>query len=264
MDGTAVISSGNRCGHDPSAPRFFTPPAHHADRPAILRKITSAVRNYFNNPRTLSGLNAANASDRQQRSERREACCAILGAILHYTDLVTLRVGIPQPNGSMAGIPMESKNIEGGGRVVGLAELAGLCVRRAERAVHDLKTAGIITVHPVCEKIDELTYKGYAAIRTVSRNLFEAMGLGRWLDHERRRATERKRAKEEKARRKGAANALMLMQRQNGLEAKLKKAQDEAAERIAASGEPASVASLALATMKVILAKHHQPPKPTG
>jgi len=51
-----------------------------------------------------------------------------MGVILHYTDLATLRVGIPQPDGSMAGIPMESKDLEGGGRVVGLAELAGLCV----------------------------------------------------------------------------------------------------------------------------------------
>lgn len=256
--------SGNRCGHEPSTPRFFDPPPKHALRPKILERVVKAVCTYYDSPKVLPGLNSANESTRQQRSERREACCAMLGALLHYTDLVTLRVGIPQPDGSMAGIPMESKDFEDGGRVVGLAEMAGLCPRRAERAMRDLKAAGIITVHPLCDKIEEGVYKGYAAIRTVSKNLFEAMGLGRWLAHERRRATERRRSKEEKARRKAAANALMLAQREEGRAERLRKAQAQAPAVLEREGRPVSVGGLALAAMRGILSgpDPHPPPKP--
>ena len=141
-------NTGNNCGHCPSTPRYFIPPEKHANRPVILSRIITAIRKYYENPNTLPLLNAANESDRQQRSERREACISLLGCILHYTDLVTLRVGIPQPDGSMAGLTLPF-----------IADLSGLGERRAERAIHDLKAAGIITVHPICEKISDTVYK---------------------------------------------------------------------------------------------------------
>lgn len=82
---------GNNCGHIPDKPRWFVPPEKHANRPGILRRIIQSIRDYYARPgEILPGLNAANESDRQQRSERREACVAILGCILHYTDLITL------------------------------------------------------------------------------------------------------------------------------------------------------------------------------
>lgn len=159
--------NGNNCGHIPDKPRWFAPPEKHANRPGILRRIIQSIRDYYAKPgEILPGLNSANESDRQQRSERREACVAILGCILHYTDLITLRVGIPQPDGGMAGLTMPF-----------LAELSGLGERRAERAVHDLKAAGIITVHPICQQLDDAAYKGIAAIRTVCKHLFTALGL---------------------------------------------------------------------------------------
>ena len=194
-------TQGNKCGHDPTAPRWFEPPPRHANRPGILRALIRRVRDYYARPaEVLPSLNAANESERQQRSERREACCAILGAILHYTDLVTLRVGIPQPDGSMAGLTSAT-----------LAELSGLGERRAERAIADLKTAGIITVHPLCKRLEDATYQGLAAIRTVSKHLFGALGLDQWLAHERRKATERRDKRQEKQRRKALANARMAM-----------------------------------------------------
>ncbi|MDD5319523.1 MAG: replication protein RepA [Methylococcales bacterium] len=197
---------GNNCGHMPDKPRWFAPPEKHANRPGILRRIIQCIRDYYAKPgEILPGLNAANESDRQQRSERREACVAILGCILHYTDLVTLRVGIPQPDGSMAGLTMPF-----------LAELSGLGERRAERAIRDLKAAGIITVHSICQQLDDATYKGFAAIRTVTKHLFTALGLSAWLEHERRKAQERKDKKTEKKRRKGLANVQMTMNAQHG------------------------------------------------
>ncbi|MEI7994033.1 MAG: replication protein RepA [Methylococcaceae bacterium] len=179
---------GNGCGHDPENPRFFKPPEKHSARPGVLRQLALKIREYYADPRkTIPSLDLANGSDRQQRSERREACLALLGCIIHYTDLVTLRVGIPQPNGSMAGLTMPF-----------LAELSGLSERRAERAIHDLKAAGIVTVHAVCAKLEDATYKGFAAIRTVTAKLFSVFGLGRWLKHEREKASERRRKRQRK------------------------------------------------------------------
>lgn len=191
-------NSGNNCGHRPEIPRHFVPPENHANRPQILRKIIIAIQKYYQDPGTLPLLNAANESDRQQRSERREGCMAILGCILHYTDLVTLRVGIPQADGSMAGLTMPF-----------LAEKSGLGERRAERAIHDLKAAGIITVHPICKKISDAIYEGMAAIRTVSKHLFTALGLYDWLRHEQQRAIERRKKKNNKQDRKKAAHIQM-------------------------------------------------------
>lgn len=194
-------STGNKCGHRPDAPRYFVPPEKHAKRPEILRRTQTAVREYYRKPNdTLPLLNAVNESDRQQRSERREACIDLLECILHFTDLVTLRVAIPQTNGSTAGLTMPY-----------LASLSGLGERRAERAIHDLKAAGIITVHPICKKLEDATYKGFAAIRAVSRHLFTRLGFGDWLKHEQRKATERRLQREEKKRRKEMANIQMAI-----------------------------------------------------
>jgi len=187
--------TGNRCGHDPQNPQWFTPPAKNRARPPILRKLNEAIQAYYHEPAaTIPSLNLANGSERQQRSERREACLLVLSSLTHYLDLVTLRVGIPQTDGSFQGITMEY-----------LAEVAGIGLRRAERAVADLVAAGIVTVHPICEKIGDAIYKGSAAIRTVSRSLFKLFGLGGRLRYERERASARRRKQERKATAKGQA-----------------------------------------------------------
>lgn len=193
--------NGNGCGHDPDNPRWFTPPEKHAERPGILTKLTERVRSYYQDPaKTLPALNAVNGSSRQQRSERREACLSLIGGMVHYLDLVTLRVGIPQTDGSFAGLTMPF-----------LAEVSGLGERRAERAIADLAAAGIITIHPIAKRLDDCTYKGFAAIRAVSRALFDVFGLGKWLGHEREKASARRRKKERKANGKGAANVDMAI-----------------------------------------------------
>lgn len=123
---------GNRCGHDPANPRWFSPPPQHSQRPQVLRKLINRIRAYYSAPSgTLPTLNTANRSTRQQRTERREACLSLLGCLAHYLDLETLRVGVPQADGSVAGLTMEF-----------LSERSGLGLRRAERAIHDLSAAG--------------------------------------------------------------------------------------------------------------------------
>lgn len=168
-------------------------------RPSVLRTSIARLCEYFSNPKLFPSLNAANGSDRQQRSERREACVLLMSCILHYMNMVTYRVVIPGENGDM-GLTMPY-----------LAKLTGLGERRAERAIRDLKKAGIITVHPICEKLNDGTYKGLAAIRAVSKHFFTALGLLDWLKHEQRKATERKIQREEKKRRKELAHIQMAI-----------------------------------------------------
>lgn len=177
-----IIGSGNRCGHDPRAPRWFEPPPHHAAHPRILTKLQAAVRAYFADPRVLPSLNAANGSLRQQRSERREACLDLLGALIHYLDLVTLRVGIPHDDDTFSGLTLDF-----------LAEKAGLGVRRAERACRDLYRAGLVNIYPIAQRQEDGRYRGLPAIRSVPTALFKVFGLDQWLPREREKAFRRRR-----------------------------------------------------------------------
>jgi hypothetical protein len=181
------FSGGNGCGHDPAAPRWFEPPTQHAARPKILIQLQERVRAYFASPKVLPSLNAANGSPRQQRSERREACLDLLGALVHYLDLVTLRVGIPQADGSMRGLSLPF-----------LAEIAGLGLRRAERACRDLRKAGLVNVYPIAQRQDEGGYRGLPAIRSVPAALFKVFGLDQWLQRERDKAAARRRRQQHK------------------------------------------------------------------
>jgi hypothetical protein len=190
----ALATSGNRCGHHPTLPRWFEAPEPHAPRPFILRKLIEKMRAYYHDPAAiLPSLNLANGSDRQQRSERREACLVFLGGLVHYLDLVTLRVGIPCDDGQFVGLSMAH-----------LAALTGLTPRRAERACHDLVAAGIVTVYPLAQAHGPQEFTGFPAIRTLTGALFKVFGLHHWLRHEREKAMHRRRRQQ----RKHAAEAI--------------------------------------------------------
>ena len=188
------LSGGNRCGHDPLRPRRFAAPSHHAPHPKLLVKLQEAIWNYYPEPAAvLPSLNAANGSARQQRSERREGCLALLGALVHYLDLVTLRVGIPQADGRFKGLTLEF-----------LAGRAGLGRRRTERACRDLRKAGLVEIHPIAQKTEDGRHRGLPAVRRLSISLFKVFGLNKWLQHERDKAANRRRRQR---RRQDAAEA---------------------------------------------------------
>jgi len=180
--------NGNNCGHSPNTPRWFEPPEKHT-RPHIIKSLIDGIKGYYKEPvALLPSLNLSNGSDRQQRSERREACISVLGCLVHYLDLATLRIGIPQADQSFKGITMPF-----------IAEKCSLTLRRTERAVADLVVAALITVYPLCEKLEDATYKGYAAIRTINKKIFTVFGLGGRLKYERDKAAARTRKKERKS-----------------------------------------------------------------
>lgn len=204
IDPSHDATTGNRCGHSPDRPVFFGAPESHANRPGVLRKLGDKIKDYYYSPRKiLPTLDLANGSERQQRSERREGCLRILGCLTHYTELATLRVGIPQADGSFQGLTLPY-----------LADKAGLSLRRAERAIADLVRAGVITVHKRCDRKEDGSYKGYAAVRTVTKALFAVFGLGHWLRHERDKAAERLRKKQRKQTQRKMAQVKVAMNAQ--------------------------------------------------
>ena len=182
-----AVASGNRCGHIPTAPRFFRPPETHAPHPRILVRLQEAIEAYFNDPTCLPTLNSANGSPRNQRSERRESSLAFLGTLIHYLDLASLRIGLPKEDGGFLGLSMEF-----------LAERAGLGLRRAERACRDLVAAGILTISHRVEATAEGGYRGLPAIREITTALFKIFGLEKWLQHEREKAAKRQKRRQQR------------------------------------------------------------------
>ncbi|WP_147431249.1 hypothetical protein [Thiocapsa rosea] len=151
------------------------------------------IRDFYDDPQKIPSL--ANAlfgrkqsadpdgdhKPRQMRSERREACCALLGAIAHYCDLPSLCLSVPQQDGTLLPIRMDT-----------LAERAGLNLRRAERAMRDIVCGGLLTIHPRCELQEDGSYIGRAAIRVVPNALFGLFGLEARLEHDRRRISQKR------------------------------------------------------------------------
>ena len=174
---------GNFCGHDPLSPRFtLARPAKTGKGgiPRVLTLCAERLKTYYYSPRkVIPSLDLANGSQRQQRSERREACLLSLMALLKYTDLASLRVGIPTQNGFL------SLTVDY------LAKQTGMTLKRVERAMADLKAAGLVTVAQPRKRLPDGSWKGLAAVKAISRHLFAVFGLGRMLQRERDKASKR-------------------------------------------------------------------------
>ena len=187
-----VNHGGNYCGHSPEAPRLGLVKevvAVGKSLPGILTELQERIKRYYSKPDTIPSLRNANqsAKGRQQRSERREACLLLLTAIVSYTDLVSLRCGVPTKKGFMS----LTLNF--------LVEYTGLHMRRAERAMADLKRANLITCSQPRQLKEDGTYRGLAAVKAVNKLLFTAFGLAERLKHETQRAMDRLAKKIKKA-----------------------------------------------------------------
>lgn len=170
-----INNGGNFCGHKPDAP-LLSVKCKPIKRPKVIKVAQKKLESFYSLPKTIPELEKARNSKRQQRSERREAEIQILKVILEYTDLVTLRCGIPT---------------EDGFKPLTLSFLVGkthLHQRRAERALSDLSNAGIITTHQPREFVNN-RWIGFAGIRTISKKLFKLLGLSQWLKLDRIKAT---------------------------------------------------------------------------
>jgi len=172
--------AGNRCGHDRQAPRLTVKVKHTPL--AIISKITKKMGEYFYNPEKFPGLNSARKKSilecpRRRRSERREAVVQVMAALLHYTDLATMRVGFYKDDGFQ---PLGIRYF---------VKLTGLSESRFSEALADINAAGLITTHTRCRKDKSGNYIGLNAVRRVSPKLFELFGLGAWLHKQRKKCS---------------------------------------------------------------------------
>lgn len=170
---------GNYCGHDPQNPQLSLAIPAPENAPKILSLLRERLPDYFDRPSAIPSLNFANGSTRQQRSERRESCIRVISVLLKYTDIASLRVGVPTADGFM------------GLTFTLLAKHCGMGLKRLERAVADLKKAGLLTVAPVAEKQPDGSYTSVAAVKAVSQHLWGVFGLLERLNQERAKAAKR-------------------------------------------------------------------------
>ena len=179
---------GNYCGYFPDQPLFqLAVPACQGKGgiPGVLTTLMARLEGYYYRPRAvLPSLDLANDSPRQQRGERRVACVVVMATLVKFLDLASLRVGVPTPQGFVnLTVPL-------------LARHAGMGLKRTERALRDLKAAGIVTVTQARHRQPDGQWVGLAAVKTVARSLFGVFGLANRLERERKKASKRLKARQ--------------------------------------------------------------------
>jgi len=182
-----INAGGNFCGHDPLNPRLeLAKPAKQGKGglPRILTLSMEKLRGFYDNPRQLlPSLDLANGSPRRTRSERREADVLVGQALIKRMDLATMQVGVPTPGGFR------------GYTLADIAQETGLSLKRVSRVMTDFKAASLITVSEIRKQLADGSWRAVAAIKTVSKHLFEALNLGTMLQRERKKARRRQDAR---------------------------------------------------------------------
>jgi hypothetical protein len=182
---------GNRCGHDPAHPRLV--PANPIRKgkgglPRILSLAAERAKAWYHHPQKCHVLNRGK---RQIRSERREAYQIVIETVLSFLDLASLCLGTPTLDNGFVDVDMKT-----------LVTAAGIGQHRCERAIADLKAAGLMEVRQPRKLNEHGEYIGLRAIRVVAKLFFDFLGLGPMLQRERARATEKLRRKAMQANRK--------------------------------------------------------------
>ena len=157
---------GNWCGHRPDLPRFFKTPEAHKARPKVLTWAIDAWSRFYTLPSAyFKELRIHRDSDRQQRTESREALASIAQVLLHYTELASLRVGVPHASEGFRSLTIEF-----------IAKKAGIGLKRAQRAIKLLVRAGYLKM---IERFDikEERFIGLAAVKCLTPSFFKACGI---------------------------------------------------------------------------------------
>ena len=179
------VGSGNRCGHNPTAPRFLVRP-HVQNMPKFIARSIDLVEHYYYRLKDLPQLDTLNRH-RKKRSERREAVIQTLKALLKYMDLVTMTVGIPTKDGQV------------GLTLLRLHQETTISFPRFKRAIADLRAAGLLSISQPRMTNSAGQVRGLVGIKAISASLFEALKIDFWLRRERERASKRQRAKANKS-----------------------------------------------------------------
>ena len=191
-------STGNWCGHDKENPRYYYGKLAHKKRPMILEKAKAAAQRFYESPnKIMCGLKVIRYSNRQIRSESREAIASVIQVLMHYIDLASLRFVMPTSDGSLFCPTMKF-----------IAKSAGIGVKRLSRVIAELKKVGYLTV---CERYKKTgdDYVGLSAVKCVRPQLFYALGISHMdLERQRKRAAKALIAKERM--RRQSENSLLI------------------------------------------------------
>jgi hypothetical protein len=156
--------------------------------PRLLSLAAERAKAWYRHPQKCHVLNKGN---RQTRSERREAYQIIIETMLSFLDLASLCLGTPTLDNGFVDVDMKA-----------LVSASGMSQRRCERAIADLKDAGLMEVKQPRKLNEHGEYVGLRAIRVIRETFFEFLQLGPMLQRERVKATERLRRKAQRANRK--------------------------------------------------------------
>lgn len=175
---SASCCHGNGCGHNKNNP-FLSLVVESTDHPPFLYSVAEAFKDYYYNPALFPSLNHA-VSNRQQRSERREAVIVVMQSILEFLDLSSLRVGIPTKSGFQ---PL---------KLDVLRRRTNLGSRRFERAIQSLRQSGILKVSDQLKiRTASGGYHYFPAVRRLNKAFFVVLGFGERLAQEMKAATKR-------------------------------------------------------------------------
>jgi DNA-binding transcriptional ArsR family regulator len=159
--------SGNKCGHIRQCPQFFVRPAEQKKTYSSLHIASEHLTEYYFQPvdNWLPNIHAIRDSKRQQRSERREAISAMAGVMVNHLDMATMKI-MRVYKGEL--VEMSVKE---------LAQKASLHLRRAERALKDLREAGYLELQYRVEHMPDGTIKPKIAIKRLTALFFYHLGI---------------------------------------------------------------------------------------
>lgn len=165
-----VVRQGNWCGHNPDSPRFFQKPQQHKERPKIITWAIESWQRYYCSPTYyFKEIRMRRNSTRRQRSEAREALASISQVLLHYTELASLRVGIPHASEGFRSLTIEF-----------LAKKAGIGIKRAQRAINLLVRAGYLKMierFDIKQEEGKDRFIGLAAVKCLTPSFFKACSI---------------------------------------------------------------------------------------
>ena len=183
---------GNRCNHNPANPQLS--PSHPIRKgkgglPRILSLAAERAKAWYKHPQKCTAL--CSKSTRKTRSERREAYQVVIETVLIHLDLASLCLGTPTLDNGFIDVDMKT-----------IVKTSGIGQRRCERAIAQLKKAGLMEVKQPRKLNAQGDYVGCRSIRIITTTFFEWLGLGPMLQRERARASDVLRRKAIKANRK--------------------------------------------------------------
>ncbi len=158
---------GNRCGHHPKQLREYHRPLHHKPRPSLLEQAIQNAARYYTFPKKfLKKLSTLHPQNRRKRSERREAITSVLQVLLHYIELISLKVGMNTPDSEVISLDIHF-----------IAEKAGIEPLRARRALKELVKAGYLKISRRWTRKDDGDYMGLPSIREFTLEFFHDLGV---------------------------------------------------------------------------------------